>query len=471
MHRLSGQDAYFLYQETPNVLMHTMKISLCEQPAQAKDYQQTKRDIEQHLHLLPAFRRRIIPVPFGLHHPVVIEDPGFDINFHVRRVALPTPGGKKELDEMIALIGGYALDRSRPLWEAWLIEGLEDGRVAYVNKIHHAVADGVASAAFIGSTLVGTAEQEPQPEQAPWQAEAIPSYRTLLVDAFRDHLKTWARLPQLLRRSIQGAKAVKKRKQHAALQPPEPFANNIPKTRFNYALTAHRTYATVQHDIEQFKRIKNELGGTINDVVLAVTASAMRRYLQSHDELPQSPLVAAVPVSADDQTNSVLRMFGNNLAYFHTALRTDIADPLERYRATREVTNAAKEVLDLMGRHTAHDWMEFIPPPYFAWRKRLDYRLRRANIPNFPLAANMIVSNVPGPKEARYTLGLKHEALYSVGPLTEGIGLNLTVWSYAGNMNFGLIACKKAVPDLYKIADYISEALQELSLAAQQNGG
>ncbi|MGI9288007.1 MAG: WS/DGAT domain-containing protein, partial [Pseudomonadales bacterium] len=139
----------------------------------------------------------------------------------------------------------------------------------------------------------------------------------------------------------------------------------------------------------------------------------------------------------------ILRTFGNNVAYFHTALRTDIADPLESYQATRKVTDAAKEVLELMGRHTAHDWMEFIPPPYFAWRKRLDYRLQRANQPDFPLAANMIVSNVPGPKETHYTLGLKHEALYSVGPLTESIGLNLTVWSYAGTMNFGSSPVRK----------------------------
>ena len=354
MQRLTGQDAYFLYQETPSVLMHTLKIAICAKPDEARTLEQTIRDIEAHLHLLPAFRRRVIPIPFGLHHPVYIEDPELDITFHVHRAAVPAPGGTGELNEVVAQIASHRLDRSRPLWELWLLEGLAEGRIAYVVKIHHAVADGVASAAFIGNVLVHDPEAGPMPAAQRWQPDPIPTKGQLVWGALRDHMRYLPRLFQLVKRSTQRVKAVKQRNESAAIVPPEPYGKSIIKMRFNGAVSEQRSFATATHSFELFRALKSALGGTVNDVLLAVTAGAIRQYLIEHDELPEVPLVAAVPVSADDKDSATQRLFGNRVAYFHTALRTDLSDPVERFQATRQVTLAAKEGARAAGEGLRH---------------------------------------------------------------------------------------------------------------------
>ena len=453
MHRLSGQDAYFLYQETPSALMHTLKILVCRSPASSDPGEDFRALVQRSMSVLPLFQYRVIPVPFGLHHPVVINDGGFDFDMHLHRIVVPAPGGREQLGQVIGEIAAGALDRSRPLWEIWVVEGLEGGRIAYINKIHHLLADGVASVNYLAHVLYRDPAALATLEIPHFTREEEPSATRLVADALRDLLRCFAHFPTLLRDSARRRKLIEARNRSASVVPAAPYSKEIPKLRFNRALSNLRNYATAQFALDDFRKIRERLGGTINDVALGMIAGAMRRYLLAHDDLPALPLVCAIPVSADREA-AAARISGNNLAYFHVRLRTDIADSRARYEATRAETAAAKEVLELLGREAAREWMQYIPPLIFSRRRQRDYRVHAADRMDFPLSGNLIVSNVPGPRETRFTArGDVCEALYSAGPLTEGTGLNLTFWSYAGQMNLGAIACKKALPDLRRLID------------------
>jgi diacylglycerol O-acyltransferase len=361
MHRLSGQDAWFLYQETPAALMHTLKIVVCRPPHEPPDPQRFRDLVVGSLAALPLFQYRVVPVPLGLHHPVVVDDGGFDFERHVHRVTVPAPGGQEQLDQVIGAIAAGQLDRARPLWEIWIVEGLAGGRVAYVNKMHHLLADGVAAVNYLAQVLYRDTTVPAATRAAASRREPQPSAATLVLDALRDLVRDFVRLPRLLAESIRARKAIAARNCTAAVVPPAPYSPEIPRLRFNRALSPERSYATAQFELEELRALGKRIGGTINDALLALTASALRRYLLRHDELPARALVCAVPVSADREA-SVARTWGNNVAYFHVRLRTDIADPSQRCRATLAETAAAKEVLELFGRDTAREWMQYIPP-------------------------------------------------------------------------------------------------------------
>lgn len=469
MHRVAGQDAYFLYQETPAALMHTLKISVCRPP----DKPHTETDFVELAHRamagLPLFQYRVVPVPFGLHHPVVVNDGGFDYDMHVRRIAVPAPGGREQLDQVIGEIAAGALDRSRPLWELWIVEGIEGGRIAYVNKMHHLLADGMASANYISRTFYRDPAEYGKREVPVIPREPEPSSLRLVVDALKDLLRDFARLPALMRESARRRKLIEERNRRSSLVPAQPYTPEIPKLHFNRALSSLRNFATAQYTLDDFRHIREHLGGTVNDVILGILAGALRHYLIAHNDLPARPLVCAIPVSADREV-AATRTFGNNLAYFHVRLHTEIEDRVQRYTQTRVEAEAAKEVLELLGRETAYEWMQYLPPMLFSSRHRREYRVKAADRPDFPLSGNLIVSNVPGPRERRYTAGGDElEALYSAGPLTEGTGLNITVWSYCGQMNLSAIACKKAIPDLRRLVNEINtefEALRALATTA-----
>lgn len=467
MHRLAGQDAYFLYQETPAALMHTLKIIVCEPSVPLGDEESLRWFVINGVGALDLFQFRVVPIPFGLHHPVVVNDGGFDYDMHVHRLAVPAPGGRAQFDQILGEIAAGMLDRSRPLWELWIIEGLADGRIAYVNKIHHLLADGMASANYLSKVLVQEPSRLAAATAPVFPHEPQPTKLRLVAGALRDLLSDFLRLPQLLRDSARRRKLIEERNKVAALVPAAPYTPEIPKLHFNRALSNLRSFATAQYSLEDFRAIRAVLGGTVNDVVLGMIAGGLRRFLEAHHDLPDRPLVCAVPVSADQEA-AASRTSGNNLAYFHVRLRTDIEDRRERYDATRCESEAAKEVLDLLGRQTARDWMQYLPPMIFSHRHQQDYRSKAADRADFPLSGNLIISNVPGPREQRYTARADVvEALYSAGPLTEGTGLNMTVWSYCGQMYLGAIACKKALPDLpVLIAAVNSEFQAMLELAA-----
>ena len=448
MLRLSGQDAYFLYQETQTTPMHTLKI-LVGRPTgeRAPGFAETRQAIAASLDAIPGFRRRIVWVPLGLHHPVAIEDPEFDINLHVHRLAVPAPGCPGELDDVIAQVSSYPLDRSRPLWELWVVEGLQDGRVAYVVKVHHAIADGRATVNQIERILGSASEDVHGAATGPWRPEPIPSVSRLIVDALRDQVRDIRRLPGLLGKTLASLHQVYLRVRAKSLDIALP--GNVPSTPFNRSLCGQRDFSSLRFALADFRAIRDGLGGTVNDAVLAVTAGALRDYLLARNRLPDRPLVASVPAAGVESDGS-RRLFGNMASGVTVYLRTDIADPRRRYAATREAMAASKELLDLLGRNTFHSWACYIPPLLYTVLQRLKVHLRIAE--RGARSMNLIVSNVPGPRYGQPLADFEVEELYSGGPLLEGGGLNVTAWSFREQLNFGLVACRRAVPDLPELA-------------------
>ena len=462
MQRLSGLDAGFLYMETPTLHMHTLKIAVLDPSTVPGGYsfERVAQILGERLHLLPPFRRRLVAVPFGLHHPLWVEDPDFELARHVHRTVAPPPGGTHELAAVISDIAGRQLDRRRPLWEIWVVEGLAGGNVGFVAKIHHAAADGVAAAQLLANVLeTEPAPRPPRPAEAEWRPDRIPSRRELVVQALSERVRQLLGIPGLLRRTVSGLRAVARRRRSGAVSPPVPFST--PTTSFNRALTSDRLFTMTSLALDDVKAVKSAFGVTVNDVVLAVCAGALRRYLADRGELPARPLVAGVPVSvAGDDA----RLGGNRVSNMFTALRTDVADPVERLLAIHEVTKAAKEVHNVLGAEMLEAWSELTPPAPFAAWMRLYSRLKLADRHRPPI--NLVVSNVPGPAQALYVAGARLLALWSMGPILEGIGLNVTVWSYLGQLNFGLVACPQAMPDLWGLTDHLHDALEELTKAA-----
>jgi WS/DGAT/MGAT family acyltransferase len=459
MERLTGLDAGFLYMETPTLHMHTLKIAIVDPSSVPGGYsfQKVKDTMAERLHLLPPFRRRVVEVPGRIHHPVWVTEPDVDLSFHVRRVGCPAPGGMHEFCEIASDIASRQLDRSRPLWEVWVVEGLEEGKVGFVSKIHHTVADGVAAASLLGS--IAGAIDTPSPVEA--RPETLPSRRRLFVDALRDLLRELAGLPKLLRRTVRSLAELRRRRHTGDVTSPLPFST--PNLSFNGPLSSHRLFTMTSLGLDDAKMVKNTFSTTLNDVVLAVTAGALRRYLTERGELPDRPLVAGVPVSTAAEPD---RLGGNKVSNMFTSLPVQIPDPVERLRAIHEVTRSAKDAHNVLGAEMLRDWSEVTPPRPFAWFMRLYSRRGLAARHRPPI--NLVVSNVPGPRQPLEIAGARIVAIYSMGPILEGIGLNVTVWSYLDALNFGVVACPEHAPDLWRLTDSLHEALAELVKAAER---
>ncbi|MEP5765160.1 MAG: wax ester/triacylglycerol synthase family O-acyltransferase [Halieaceae bacterium] len=464
MYRLHGQDAAWLYRESLSAPMHTLKIFLVRlAPDQELDFETVMASTARLLHEVPMLRQRPVFVPFGIHHPVMIEDPEFDLRYHLNRAALPAPGGQHELEEVISHIAEHPLDQTRPLWQFWAIEGLADGRICLVQKIHHTLADGMASLNFI-MRVWQSGYHEPDTVPPVWQPEPIPGKGRLLWDALKDHVRhDLGNLPSFIR-AIYRAGWVLKHQVDPATSPALKAANgDLPKTRWNHALSSRRSFATAQMQLPELKQLKEKLGGTLNDVVLGIVAGSVRRYLLELDELPDEPLVVTVPVSRDVTDTS--RESGNSTAVSVSLLHTQIADPIDRYNAIREATDMGKRELEIIGRDTFGLMAHYVPPAIQQRTARVAYSSQSADAESTPPPANLSVSNVPGPRKKFSAQGNTVEDLYSAGPLVEGMGLNITVWSYAEHMNFTLVGCMKALPDVDKIADGLELARQELEAA------
>ncbi|HEY2429634.1 MAG TPA: wax ester/triacylglycerol synthase family O-acyltransferase [Acidimicrobiales bacterium] len=466
MQRLTGLDAGYLYMETPTLHMHTLKISVLDPSAMPGGYSfgRVREELERRLHLLPPFRRRLVQVPFGIHHPLWIEDPDFDLDWHLHRVAVPPPGGQRQFCELISDIASHQLDRTRPLWEIWVVEGLEQGRVGFVAKLHHSVADGVAAAALLANVLTtDPSPGDPPPPLHPWAPEVEPSRAAVAGAAVVDAAKGLRRLPGLLRRTALGMReAGRVRKRHPEVPAATPM--NTPRTPFNGSLTPHRIFATATVPLDSVKAVRKAFGVTVNDVVLGMSAGALVRYLDKHGSPPDKPLLAGVPVSVSGEPEDGPRLSGNRVSNLFVSLCTDVEDPVARLRAIHASSTVAKEVHQALGAEMLADWSELTPPkPFSAWM-RLYSKLRLADHHAPP--QNVVISNVPGPTEPLYITGARLAELYSVGPILEGIGLNITVWSYLGTLYIGLISCRELMPDLWDLASLLPEALDELTCAA-----
>lgn len=466
MHRLSGQDASFLYTETSTVLMHTIKLQIFSSPYDVTDYQLLHDRLERTLDVVPMLRQKVMFVPFNLHHPVLVDDPDFDLDSHIYRAALPAPGGRKELEQMVAQLICHRLDRQRPLWELWVLTGLEGGRIAIVHKIHHCLADGAATVRYLSQVFSIQADYEPGPATN-WTPKPLPSGWRLVRDALVDQVKLDApAFPSFLSALWHSTANLLSFNRDVGSPTLERLREPPPRTRLNHALSAQRSFAIRQLPLGDIKAVKNRLDASINDVVLALGASAIRAYLQLHDDLPEEPLCTSIPVSADEP--GAQRMEGNMVSYLPTCLWTNIADPLERFRAIAESTRLGKEELEAMGRGTFIRLMHYLPPFFSRWKTARKQRLRVADRADYRPLTNVIISNVAGPREKVCGSYGTLEDIYSMGPLVEGCGLNITVWSYADHLNISMMGCRKAVPDIENLADAFAVALEELQQASAE---
>jgi WS/DGAT/MGAT family acyltransferase len=452
--------------------MHTIKVQIFETHYDRTDYDILRERLKAALDVVPMLRKRVMFVPLNLHHPVLVDDPEFDLDSHIYHAALPAPGGMSDLHDMVSQIICHRLDRSRPMWELWILTGLAQGRVAIVHKIHHCLADGAATVRYLSRVLEQQAQFETPPAPvSPWRPEPLPGSRRLVWDALRDHVTTDARrLPAFLRVLWDVSKRLLAFHREVGSPTVERLAHPPPRTRLNHALSSRRSFTTRQLPLEEVKEVAHSLGGTVNDMVLALSAMAIRDYLLFHDDLPDEPLCTAIPVSADEPGSG--RESGNRTTYLPTCLWTNIPDDVERFYAIQRATRVGKQELDLLGKTTFIQLMQFLPPLFSLWKTNFKQRRRKPERADYHPMTNVIISNVPGPSEQLAGTYGKLLDIYSMGPLVEGCGLNITVWSYAGNLNFSLMGCKKAVPDIDRLADGIAHAiarLRQAGAAEQQN--
>ncbi len=463
---MTGLDAKFLYSETRTAHMHTIKVAVSNVSAVEGgfSYDALTEVLGQLLVRLPPFRRRVVPVPWGLGHPVWVEDPKFDLRHHLSRRVLDHPGGNHQLAAAVAAFAGIPLVRDRPLWELLVLEGLSGERIAVVVKIHHAVADGSAAVALLRNVLAyATAEPSTEPIDDPWHPESIPTKGQLLGTAAHDQVTRWKGLPHLALQLVKQTRASELRRRSFALKPPLPL-HHIPKTSFNVSISSTRTFAMTDLPLADIKAVRRATGTSLNDVYLAVCGGALRRYLSDRGELPDRALIASVPVSTDPD---VARMSGNRVDSLYVSIGTDIADPLLRLRRIHEGMKASKKVRELLGHDLLAQRADIVPPQIYRSTLRIWSRSHIADLVHPPV--NLVLSNVAGPRDRIFFGPIELEALYSVGPILEGIGLNITAWSYEGALGVSLLACPTSVPDPWPIIDALSESLDELRTAIDQD--
>jgi diacylglycerol O-acyltransferase len=435
--------------------------------------------LEERVPLLPPLRWRLVEVPLGLDYPYWVEDADFELDFHVRELALPPPGSDAQLAEQTARIVSRPLDRTRPLWEIYLIHGLPGGDAAVLTKIHHALIDGLSGAEIMGLLLDLSAEGRELPEDPPPfdGDEREPGELEMLARGLaglpRYPLRVLRSLPAAVPNIdetpfgvLPGAGTVGRLArgvQQVLRSDPAPERKNLaaPKTSFNGRISAHRRFAFGQLPLDDVKAVKNAHGFTVNDVIVSICAGAVRRWLLEHDELPAAPLVAQIPISVrtDEQTGT----FGNRIMLMAAPLFTDVDDPVERLERTHTA------LLDMKERHRAlpaellQDANNFIPPAVFARAAQLTFRLSTSR-PGRP-TWNLVISNVPGPQFPLYLAGARLKANYPVSVITDGMGLNLTVMSYDGHLDFGIVGDREQMPDLWSLIGWLREELDALKPA------
>ncbi len=465
--RLSGQDAAFLYLETPTVHMHTLKVAVVD-AAGGYSFERFRDAMSRSLHLLPPFRRRIVFPPLGLDHPSWIEDPDFDLDRHLARAQVAAPGGKRELAEVVSRIAGRQLDRSRPLWEITAIEGLAGGKVAFCAKLHHSLADGLAASALLDHLFGGAGQGCPRtlPPDPP------PPRRALLAGAVRSWRRRARGLPGLVGETARGFVALARHTRGCpTVDAATPFCT--PVTPFNRALSAERVFATTELPLPALKALRRRAGCTVNDVFLAVCAGALRRYLLEQGALPDRPLVVGVPKGCAGPGPTAptggARLSGNCVSNLFAHLPVQLADPVERLASVRRGMDEAKRRHELLGATLLRAWAEVIPPVPFAAAVRAISRLRLADRLRPPI--NLVVSSVPGPASPLSFEDAALTSIHSVGPILEGIGLNITAWSYAGELQIALLSCPRQIPDLWRLVDCFPDALAELERAFSPDGG
>ena len=454
-------DAMLLYTETPNLHTHTLKIAVID----ASDFDGKftfdlfRRTLRQRLPLLDPLRYQLVDIPWRLHHPMWLENCDVDLDYHLRRVQVPAPGGRREFDRLVGEIASTPLDRSRPLWEFHFAEGLEGERFALIGKLHHALADGVASANLVARLMDENSSEAAGPQPA---SCAVPSTAELLRAAARDHTQQIAALPGVIGDAVSGVRRLRRRSREREDHPDVAAWLQAPPTFLNHLLSPARTFATATLSLAQVKETSKHLGITINDLVLATAAGAPRELMLRYDDEAEQPIVASVPASIDKSPD---RISGNELGGMVVSLPTHIDDPLERVRLTSVGTAIAKENTELLGPDLTGRLIDYMPPaaapPTFRWLARRQKQNKLFNVP---------ISNVPGPRERGHFAGARISEIYSVGPLMAACGINVTVWSYVDQLNISVIADDRTLADPHEATDAMVHAFSEIRTAAGLSG-
>lgn len=489
MRQLTSLDAQFLAVESSRTYGHVGSLCVYDPstaPGGALTVQDLCRMVSERLHLLPPFRWRLVDVPLGLDLPYWVEDPDFDLDFHIRESAIPPPGDDRKLAETVARIFARPLDRTRPLWELYLVHGLPDGKVALLTKVHHAVVDGVSGNEILTVLLDPSPEGKeiPPDEDAGRHGERVPSDLEMLARGAAgiplQPLRALRALPTTLPAltEVPGANAFPvvpalskglSRLRGLAGAPTSPEILEItsaraPRTSFNGRISPHRRFAFGSLSLDAVKAIKNELGITVNDVVVTLCASAVRRWLIDRDELPRTPLVAMVPVSV--RAPHEAGTFGNRISALIVPIPTDVAHPRDRLVRAHELLRSAKANHAALPASLLTDATAFIPPAVAALAARTTVDLLSRTRP--PL--NLVISNVPGPRESLFCAGAKLEKLFPVSVVVDGVGLNMTVMSYRDHLDFGIVTDQGQIPDAWPFIDHLHTALEELETVLHRGG-
>ena len=479
--QLTGMDLSFLLMETQNNYGHVNGLSIYDRPSDDFDpFEAVRHRFRVMVGHLEPLRRKVVEVPFGLDRPYWVEDADFDLDYHVRHIGLAPPGAADQLGEQVARIVGRRMDRSRPLWEAYVIEGLADGRWALLQKIHHATIDGASGVIMLKMMTDDSRDAEWGLVEREWHGETPPPSALMMQRAFMNMAANPVRgarltlgvvrdlaeaagltsIGGLARTARSTLGSLTKRSSNSSEQrtrvsiPITP----APPTPWNKSVTAHRRFAMRSASLENLKRLKEATGGTLNDVVMAVCAGALREYLLEHDALPDSPLRAMVPVSI--RTGNEEDPWTNRVSALVVDLPTNCADPIERVALCRQAMNAAKGQFDLMPADALGQAADYASPVVAASALRLVSRLRLSDRVGSPV--NVVISNVPGPRTPLYFAGARLDAYIPVSTVSDGIGLNITVHSYVDRMDFGLIADRELVPDLWHLVDLHIDEIDRL---------
>ena len=459
MKQLSGLDATFLYLESAQTPMHVGGLHLYELPKGFKgDFSKVVREhIRSRIHLAPIFTNRLIFMPFDIGHPAWHTDPTVDLDYHIRHVSLPKPGTLAQLEAACAKLHMQLIDRNRPLWEFYIFTGLKTKQIGFYTKVHHAALDGQAGTALANAVLdIGPKPRKvaPADPSRAIKATPVPGIGTLLSAAFSNTLAQYAKIARSLPAA---ASAVGGAISNSSGLTKKAAGILAPRTVFNAALSTQRVFVTAAMDMARAKAIGKSLDASLNDVVLFVCSTAMRNYLLLHDALPRKSLVAAMPVSLRAAGN---KEFNNQASMMLVSLGTQYAEPKKRLAAILESTAKVKDGLQRLKNVMPTDYPSFLAPWLVGG---IASAYNRSGIASaLPMPANVVISNVPGPTAPLYLAGAQMLTFHPVSIIVHGIALNITVQSYAGSIDFGLIACKKAVPDLRKLAAALSDALDEL---------
>lgn len=466
MRQLSGQDATFIFMENRAAPLHLTTLYIYDPstaPTGKVRHKQILAHVASRMHSSKVFSQKLHHVPMNLDYPYWVDDPDFDLEFHVRHIGLPKPGDWRQLCILLARLHSQSLDMSRPPWEMYIIEGLDNvegipkGSFAVLSKYHHAAIDGASGTEIVS----GLHDFSPKPEErefSPVPSEPLPSSLSLMLKAAKSNVKGPLHLASVIARSRPAMDWLPRRKEPEEKRVEAPKVP-VPTTRFNQTVTPHRVFTGCMIELADVKAIRRAVEGvTINDVILAVCAGALRRYLDDKDELPEEPLVAMVPINT--RTEADRDLAGNMVSGMSVALQTQMQNPVERLRSIRDLTAAEKTTEKGVSARRMTDINHHLPAATLSMASRLISAT--GLIHRTKPALNCVITNVPGPQVPMYQCGAELMAMWGCGPLLDGIGLIIAAHSYNGKLFLCATSCRDIMPDPGFFGECIQESFDEL---------